>query len=232
MSPSAEPTLPPPSRLVFTDVDETLIDCKSMFDFLDHYLTEHYGAEGANRAGRVRAELLARAARGVPREETNRVYYRAWAGEPAVRVAESGERWFARRAADRSFFLAGTRAALLEHRAAGAALVLVSGSFPAVLDPLARAIGARHVLCTRPEERAGRLTGAIVGEPMIGAGKGTAVRDLLAAYPMVDPADCFAYGDHISDLPMLAEVGHPVLVGENSELLARLPRPRRPVPRA
>ncbi|MEU9072189.1 HAD-IB family hydrolase [Streptomyces sp. NPDC048109] len=232
MVPAAEPTPLPPSRLVFSDVDETLIDCKSMFDFLDHYLSEHYGSDGADRAGRVRAELLARAARGVPREETNRAYYRAWAGEPVTRVAESGERWFARRSADPSFFLAGTRAALLEHRAGGAALILVSGSFPAVLDPLARAIGARHVLCTRPEERGGRFTGAIVGQPMIGVDKGTAVREVLAAYPTVDPADCFAYGDHVSDLPMLAEVGHPVLVGDRRELLARLPGAGEPTPLA
>ncbi len=34
----------------------------------------------------------------------------------------------------------------------------------------------------------------------------------------VGPADCFAYGDDLSDLPMLLEVGHPVVVGGHTGL--------------
>jgi len=200
------------SPLVFTDVDETLIGCKSMFDFLDYYLAGRYGAAGRHRAGVVWADIRARAAAGVPRGETNRAYYRTLAGEPAGAVARWSERWFADRVRGR-FYVRTTRAALREHLAGGAVLVLVSGSFPALLDPIARDVGAAHVLCTRPEIRAGTYTGEIVGSPMIGEGKRAAVRALLDRYPAVDPAGCFGYGDHVSDLPMLEEVGHPVMVG-------------------
>ncbi|WP_042383065.1 HAD family hydrolase [Streptacidiphilus melanogenes] len=211
----------PPARLVFSDVDETLIDCKSMFDFLDFYLGERYGPQGVRRARAVRADLTAAASAGVPREQANRSYYRAWAGEPAELVGESGRRWFAERARGAGFYIAATRNALSGHRAAGDRLVLVSGSFPAVVEPIARDVGAAQALCSRPEVRAGVFTGELVGDPVIGEEKRRAVRAVLDAQPQVDPADCYGYGDHVSDLPMLGEVGHPVLVGA-PELLGRL----------
>ncbi|WP_330301287.1 HAD family hydrolase [Streptomyces sp. NBC_00503] len=216
-----------PTRLVFSDVDETLINCKSMFDFLDYYLTGRYGDRGAATARSVRETLLAQAASGVPRERTNRTYFRAWAGESAAEVRRWGQRWFAERSAEPSFYLAATREALRGHRAQGAAVVLVSGSFPALLDPIAADVGAAHVVCTVPQSRGGVLTGEIVGEPVIGEGKSVAVRELFGRYPQLDPAECFGYGDHISDLPMLAAVGHPVVVGGSAALLARLPAARR-----
>lgn len=211
-----------PALLVFADVDETLIDCKSMFDFLDFYLAHRYGADGVRRAQALRDSLLAQAAAGVPREETNRTYYQVFRGERAVTVADSARQWFADRSIRVGFFHESTRTALREHRAAGGAVVLVSGSFPAVLEPIAAAVGADHVLCTRPEVRDGLMTGRIVGEPVIGEGKRRAVRALYRRYPWIDPADCYGYGDHVSDLPMLEEVGHPVVVGGNVELIRQL----------
>ena len=215
-----------PSRgayLVFSDVDETLIRCKSLFEFLDHYFAERYGTTGRRHAAAVRAELAAAAAAGCPREEANRRYYEAWRGQRLALVRESARRWYARRRAADGFFHDSTRAALRRHRAAGAELALVSGSFAAVLAPLADDLGGAHVLGTRPAVADGVLTGEIVGEPVIGEGKRRAVRELLARRPHVDPGACHAYGDHVSDLPMLLEVGHPTVVGESSELLARLP---------
>ena len=202
-----------PARLVFSDLDETLIDCKSMFDFLDFYLGGRHGPQGAERARGLREELAARTAAGMPREEANRRYYRVWAGEPADLVAESGRRWFAERSGSAGFYIAATRAALLRHRAAADLVVLVSGSFPAVVEPVAADVGAAQVLCSRPEVRGGVFTGELVGAPVIGEEKRRAVRAVLDAHPQIDPADCYGYGDHVSDLPMLAEVGHPVLVG-------------------
>jgi HAD superfamily hydrolase (TIGR01490 family) len=215
-------TAPTPALIAFCDVDETLIACKSMFEFLDFFLAGKYGSDGADRARGIRQCLLQQAARGVPREEMNKSYFRAWTGESAAEVTRWGQCWFDRRSAEGSFYLAPTRDALAAHRAAGAALVLVSGSFPALLDPIARDIGAARVLCTRPEERHGRLTGEIIGAPMIGTGKREAVHGELGSYPQIRPADCYAYGDHASDLPMLEAVGHPVVVGADPELLARL----------
>jgi len=217
---------PAPSVFVFCDVDETLIRGKSMVDFLEFYLAGRYGAQGGRRAARIQGLLGSMAATGVPRAQANRRYYRAWAGEPADAVDEAGRRWWAERSADADFYLATTRAELRGHRTAGAVLVLVSGSLPALVGPIAADVGAAVALCARPLVRGGRLTGALDGEPMIGEAKGRAVRDLLRRHPSVAPADCYAYGDHESDLPMLAEVGHPVVVGADPRLLGRLPRAR------
>lgn len=217
---------PAPSIYVFCDVDETLINAKSMFDFLRFYLAARYGRAGELRAERTRLELTELAAAGVPRERANREYYRVWRGERAAEVAEAAGRWWALRSAEPGFLIAATESELAAHRAAGAVIVLVSGSFPAVLDPVAGHVGAARVLCTRPEVSAGVFTGRIEGAPMIGEAKRAAVRAVLRADAAADPARCFGYGDHRSDLPMLCEVGRPVVVGGDISLLRELPHAR------
>ncbi|MER6912522.1 HAD-IB family hydrolase [Streptomyces sp. NPDC000594] len=209
-----------PSYLVFADVDETLINCKSMFDFLQYRLTAERGIQGAAEYLRIRGEVQAKADAGVPREEINRYYYSLYAGESVARVAELAARWFAERDAA-GLFLESTRTALREHRERGAAIVLVSGSFPALLAPVAERVDAAHLLCTRPLSSDGHYTGE-VEVPVIGEAKATAVRALLAAHPGVDPSECYAYGDHTSDIPMLNCVGIPVVVGDQPEMLSYL----------
>ncbi|MGW7089790.1 HAD family hydrolase [Streptomyces sp. NPDC054871] len=210
------------SRLVFSDVDETLITGKSMFDFLDFYFRRRHGAKGARHAERTRRHLNGMLSSGVSRAEGNRAYYEAWKGQRAAEVAEWGARWLAVRQQKEGFYVERTRAEIVRHRADGAVIVLVSGSFPAVLAPIAADIGARHLLCTRPEVRDGVFSGRIVGDPVIAEGKREAVRGLLRRYPHISPGDCHAYGDHLSDLPMMAEVGHPTVVGDDPQLLAAL----------
>jgi HAD superfamily hydrolase (TIGR01490 family) len=212
--------------IVFCDVDETLIGCKSLFDFQHYYLTEKCGDPGARRAERTRRDFLARAASGMPREHANREYYRVWEGERAAEVEQAAERWWGVRSKQPGFLIAATLAELTEHRAAGAAIVLVSGSFPAVLRPVAEHVGATRILCTVPQISAGRFTGRVDGAPMIGEAKREAVREVLRSHPSADSARCFAYGDHVSDLPMLSEVGHPVVVGAAPDVLRGVPHAR------
>ncbi|CAM5245495.1 MULTISPECIES: HAD-IB family hydrolase [Streptomyces] len=209
-----------PASIVFSDVDETLIACKSLFDFMDHYFLGGLRAHRAQDTRRAVGRLLAA---GGGRVEANRLYYRVWSGEAVADVEAAAKRWAADRQRDHRLFLEATRAALLRHRARGALLVLVSGSFPALLAPIASEVGAGHLLCSRPEIRHGRYTGELVGDPVIGAGKLRAVEEVFRRYPHVSPAVCHAYGDHISDLPMLAAVGHPVVVGDDPELSRALP---------
>ncbi|QEV20008.1 HAD family hydrolase [Streptomyces alboniger] len=214
--PTSELSTPRRPRLVFSDVDETLITCKSLLDFLGYYLAGRYGPEGASRAARIREDLHAQVTAGLPRADANRAYYRAWRGEPVAAVEEWARRWFAERSAAEGFYVREVAAQLRGHRAEGASIVLVSGSFRPLLDPLAEAVGAGHVLCARLE-RCGRFyTGALLGAPVIGDEKRRLVRELLARHPHIDPADCYGYGDDPSDLPMLSEVGHAVMVGASS----------------
>ncbi|GIF08519.1 HAD family hydrolase [Actinoplanes siamensis] len=208
--------------LVFSDVDETLITVKSMFDFLRYQLVRQHGDAGEVRYERIMAMVHNMAGDGAPRADINRFYYRHYADQSVETIGRLAEDWFAERTASRrGFYIEATREALSAHRAAGATVVLVSGSFPPLLEPLAREVGADAVLCTRPIVADGRYTGE-VATPVIGTGKSTAVLGVLESRPDVDPRDCWAYGDHVSDLPMLELVGHPVAVGENQELRQRL----------
>ncbi|MFD5315913.1 HAD family hydrolase [Streptomyces sp. NPDC127098] len=204
-----------PNSMVFSDVDETVIRIKSMFRFLEFYLSRR--GEPAGTYDRLLGEIRRGADSGVPRQEINRRYYRFYAGEEADRLAAVGKDWFAHES-ERGLFVPGTRRALDAHTAAGEPIVLISGSFFACLDPIAEATGAEWAIGTRPVIRRGRLTGEVL-VPMIGAAKGRAVR-VAAAVRGVDLADCTAYGDHISDLDLLGAVGHPVVVGADPALNA------------
>jgi HAD superfamily hydrolase (TIGR01490 family) len=207
--------------LVFSDVDETLINRKSLFDLLLlRFVRRHGQDKGAARYAAVAGRIQARAAAGEPREVLSRDYYREYAGDSVAETEALGLEWFtAQSAADPGFFIPSTLAEIRRHQAAGAELVLVSGAFAPLLDPIARHVGASRVLATVPLVQDGRYTGEVV-HSMIGASKRAAVEGLLRDHPdSIDPRDCFAYGDHPSDLPMLEYVGNPRVVGEDPELL-------------
>jgi HAD superfamily hydrolase (TIGR01490 family) len=203
-----------PHRAAFFDLDETLIKVKSMFRFLEFHLSRR-GLPGAVYE-RIRADLDELAAAGWTRRETNRAYYQVYKHQSAARLAAHGEEWFAEELADGDLFVAGTFEALRRHQRQGDLTVLVSGSFPPCIDPVARYVRADLVVCTRPEIEGGHYTGR-VENPVIGQAKAEAVRDVLARHGLA-AADSFAYGDHASDLPMLRSVGHPVVVGEDPVL--------------
>ncbi|MFC1410903.1 HAD family hydrolase [Streptacidiphilus sp. N1-12] len=211
--------------LVFSDVDETLISLKSMFDFLRFSLVRQHGAAGEQRFAEHRRGFADAAAAGVPREKLNRDFYRLFAGQQQAEVETAGEAWYAERSASAGFFVESTVAALAGHRAAGCPVVLVSGSFAPVLAPIARQVRAEAVLSTELVVRSGRYTGEVV-QPMIGQAKRAAVRRVLAERPDVRAEDCFAYGDHPSDIPMLDCVGRPVAVGSHPELAEYLEQRR------
>ncbi|MGW2858393.1 haloacid dehalogenase-like hydrolase [Streptomyces sp. NPDC001205] len=97
-------------------------------------------------------------------------------------------------------------AALHGHAARGHLVVLVARASAAELEPVARHLAPDAVLCSRPRA------------PMLGQGKGYAARALLRDRGIL-AAHCYAYADEAADLPLLAEVGHPVVVGDDPVLL-------------
>lgn len=209
--------------IAFFDVDETIISIKSMFSFAEFFLSR--GDYLPEEEGQARLRALIPASGATPRdalssrEALNRRFYEiVLSGTPTELVRRAGAEWFewARVSTPAGFFIRSTLNALRQHQADGARVVLVSGSFNAVLDPLARRIEVERTICTQLESHEGVYTGAIE-VPSIGVHKLARVLEVLASSG-VPAADCFAYGDHESDLSMLDSVGHPVVVGNDPVL--------------
>lgn len=114
------------------------------------------------------------------------------------------------------------------HAKQGHIIVIVSGTLETLAREAAKRLettletrgiaGSLHVCATRMEEKAGRWTGQILGEAMIGEAKSRAVR-LLAAEMGINLARSYAYGDSAMDRWLLAAVGRPVAVNASKELL-------------
>ncbi len=99
-----------------------------------------------------------------------------------------------------------------EHRRRGDKLVILSASVRYLLTPVVEDLGFDHLLCTDLEENGqGFLTGRAKGSICIGEGKRRAA-ERLAIEQELDLSQSTAYGDHHSDEPMLAMVGHPIAV--------------------
>jgi HAD superfamily hydrolase (TIGR01490 family) len=105
---------------------------------------------------------------------------------------------------------------IAEHRAAGDEVVVLSASGLEVVEPIAALVGADRCLATRMAVCGGRYTGEIEVY-LYGEQKAQAARDIAAArgYRL---ADCRAYSDSITDLPLLEAVGHPTAVNPDRAL--------------
>lgn len=204
--------------VAFFDVDHTLIEIQSMLSFLEYYYRVS-AREECYQLALTHLQALKEA--GASREALNLAFYSVLEGESWSDIHLVGQCWFAQcRISDH--LMPETHGCLQQHRQDGALIVLVSGSFTPCLDPLASVLQPDAVLCTQLACRAGRLTGK-VEQQVIGLGKVTAITEWMAGKG-IDLQQCHAYGDDISDAPMLGLVGYPVVVGHNSELgeLARL----------
>ena len=102
------------------------------------------------------------------------------------------------------------------HHLAGREVVIVSASGTEVVEPIGELLGADSVIATRLEVEDGRYTGEIATY-MYAEEKALAIRE-LAEIKGWDLADCFAYSDSVTDVPMLEEVGHPHAVNPDREL--------------
>jgi HAD superfamily hydrolase (TIGR01490 family) len=105
---------------------------------------------------------------------------------------------------------------IAEHHEAGRDVVIVSASGAEVVEPIGALLEADHVVATRMVVEDGRYTGEI-DFYAYGANKAVAMRE-LAEDRGYDLAECYAYSDSATDLPMLEAVGHPVAVNADKAL--------------
>jgi HAD superfamily hydrolase (TIGR01490 family) len=108
------------------------------------------------------------------------------------------------------------RELIAAHAAAGHDVVIVSSSGQEIVTPIGVMLGATGVIATRMEIAQGRYTGAMQFYAY-GEAKAVRMRE-LAAERGYDLADCFAYSDSVTDVPMLTAVGHPHAVNPDRAL--------------
>ena len=85
-----------------------------------------------------------------------------------------------------------------------------------MVEPIGEMLGADRVVATRMVTEDGRYTGEIAYYAY-GENKAEAMRQ-VAAESGYDLADCHAYSDSVTDLPMLTAVGHPTAVNPDRAL--------------
>ncbi|HEX3787597.1 MAG TPA: HAD family hydrolase [Pseudonocardiaceae bacterium] len=102
------------------------------------------------------------------------------------------------------------------HREQGHDVVVVSASGEEIVTPIAAMVGATHSIGTRMVVADGRYTGEI-GFYCYGENKALAITELAEEKGYL-LAECHAYTDSNTDLPMLEVVGHPTAVNPNRPL--------------
>jgi len=105
---------------------------------------------------------------------------------------------------------------IAEHKAAGRDVVIVSTSGTEVVEPIGEMLGADDVVATQVKIEDGRYTGEIVYYAYAEE-KANAIR-ALAEERGYDLAECYAYSDSATDVPMLEAVGHPFAVNPDKDL--------------
>ena len=99
----------------------------------------------------------------------------------------------------------------------GQDVVLVSGALDFVLGHLVDYLGASALIANRLEFKANYATGRLLRPVVAGPEKARLIREHArdAGY---DLANCFAYSDSYSDVPMLSVDGHPAAVNPDLRL--------------
>lgn len=121
------------------------------------------------------------------------------------------------------------RRAIERHRERGDEVVLLTSSTQYATEPVARALGIEHVLCSRLEVDRGRFTGKLA-TLCYGTHK---VRhaEALARERGFDLDHSWFYSDSYTDLPMLSRVGVAVVVNPDARLERHARRQRWPIER-
>jgi HAD superfamily hydrolase (TIGR01490 family) len=108
---------------------------------------------------------------------------------------------------------------MAEHRRAGRDVWIISSSGEEIVEPFGEFLGVRDVIATRSGIDADGKYDGTLEFYAYAAAKATAIRQ-VAEVRGYDLSRCYGYSDSITDLPMLAELGHPTAVNPDRELRA------------
>ncbi len=112
-----------------------------------------------------------------------------------------------------------SRALVEAHIAKGHTVAIVSAATPYQVEPIARDLGIKHIMCTKMEVKNGKFTGKIEEPVCWGEGKAILGRS-FAEENDIDLNKSYFYTDSCEDLPLLEIVGHPKPVNPDKNLTA------------
>lgn len=196
------------------DLDRTMIDCNSGRLWVAH---EWRGGRIGLRDVAWAGWWLGRYSLGIG-DGLDRAFEAAvafYAGVDEEDVARRTAAWFEEEVAPR--LRPGAERALAEHRERGDRLVLATSSTLYVARAAAERWGFDDIVCTRMEVEEGRFTGRIA-VLAYGEAKLTATR-AWAEQAGVDLGEAAFYTDSVTDLSLMLDVGRPVAVNPDRELL-------------
>ena len=199
-------------KIAFFDVDETIINYKSMFKFLEFFLSN---TKSEIKYDNVIEEINKMVKNGSSRVDINTYYYTLFKGIYQSTLKEVSSLFFQK--IRNTLFKFSVVNRLKQHQMNGDRVVFVSGAMPDILNPIADYLNVNVFLCSKPEVQNGIYTGKL-SQQAIGEQKGI----LVAKYAQllnVDLNSCSAYGDHITDQFMLKAVGKACVIDPDACLL-------------
>jgi HAD superfamily hydrolase (TIGR01490 family) len=120
--------------------------------------------------------------------------------------------------------LSAAKDLVAKHQAAGDLVAIVTATNEFITGPIADAFGVDHLIATLVETKTdGEFTGRHAGLPSFREGKIIRVAQWLAEQEdclLQDFATSTFYSDSLNDLPLLAQVTHPVATNPDPTLLA------------
>jgi putative phosphoserine phosphatase/1-acylglycerol-3-phosphate O-acyltransferase len=199
----------------FFDLDRTLIAGFSAVAFLGGWLL----------SGRMGPLGLLRTVLATLRFRAGSIGFSAFVAETAefltgyseARYRELAEKIFTRWLSAEVFPEA--RALIRAHRQRGHSIAVVSSATRYQIEPIARELGVRDILCTELEVRDGVFTGEVRHPACFREGKHIAARR-FAESAGIDLAKSFFYTDSRDDLALLNAVGHPRPTNPDRKLAA------------
>lgn len=201
--------------LAFYDLDGTLVSSNVVSQYL-WYARNHPNAGALWRQTRA----LVRAPKWLALEKKsrllfNQVFFQEYAG-----LRQDWMRANAGRMCEevlKPALFRGARELVKRDRASGFRTVLISGSLDFAIAPFREDTGFDDAVANQLEFVDGVATGRLI-EPVIAGDEKVGAIQRLCATQGSDPANCRAYSDSFSDVPMLEAVGHPIATNPDKRL--------------
>ena len=200
----------------YFDIDGTLIDANLMHSTLYYMANQATPLHAAMRVGKLVARsgfLLLAELRD--RRLFNELLFEGFRGVSEDRLMLLADDAY--EFAMRSRLYTGARDLVQRSLDNGHEVVFISGALDFLVQRLADELGAQTVIANRLEIKDRYATGKLLRPVVAGPEKARLIAD-HAKQNCHDLAECFAYSDSFSDVPMLSVVGRPAAVNPDSKL--------------